>query len=314
DPVYEDLASKFWEHYIYISYSINNPNNPTDSLWDDQDGFFYDFLYSERNRGFPVRARTMVGFVPLFGGTAVPADTFQRYPDFQRRRQWFIDHRPDLIESVQPMVTPGANNTLLLGFVREDQLRRILGYMLDENEFLSPFGVRAVSRFHQNHPLILHLSGQEYRLDYEPGESTTQLFGGNSNWRGPVWLPVNHLILLALRQYHLYYGDGFRMECPTGSGKLMTLREISRELAHRLVSLFLRDKNGNRPMFGSNRLFNEDPHWRDLIPFHEYFHGDTGRGCGASHQTGWTGLIAQLLIGLGEAAAGGSASAGDINL
>jgi len=314
DPVYEDLASKFWEHYIYISYSINNPNDTTNSLWDDQDGFFYDFLYSEENRGFPVRARTMVGFVPLFGGTAVPADTFHRYPDFQRRRQWFIDHRPDLIESVLPMVTPGANNTLLLGFVREDQLRRILGYMLDENEFLSPFGVRAVSRFHLNHPLILHLNGQEYRLDYEPGESTTELFGGNSNWRGPVWLPVNHLILLALRQYDLYYGDGFKMECPTGSGKLMTLREISRELAHRLVSLFLRDKNGNRPMFGSNRLFNEDPYWRDLIPFHEYFHGDTGRGCGASHQTGWTGLIAQLLIGLGEAAAGGSASAGDINL
>jgi hypothetical protein len=304
DPVYEDLASKFWEHYIYIAYSMNNPNDPSTSLWDEQDGFFYDFLYSARDKSFPVRARTMVGFVPLFGGTTVSADTFDHYPDFQRRRQWFIDHRPDLIGSIEPMVIPGANKTLLLGFVREDQLRRLLAYMLDENEFLSPFGVRSVSRFHLNHPLILHLSGQEYRLDYEPGESTTGTFGGNSNWRGPVWIPVNLLILLALRQYQLYYGDSLKIECPTGSGKLMTLAEISRDLATRVSRLFLRDDNGNRPVFGSNPLFNNDPHWRDLIPFNEYFHGDTGRGCGASHQTGWTGVIAQILIDLGENALG----------
>ena len=172
--------------------------------------------------------------------------------------------------------------------------------MLDEKEFLSPYGVRAVSRFHLEHPLILHLGGQEYRLDYEPGESTTELFGGNSNWRGPVWLPVNQLILLALRQYHLYYGDTFKIECPTGSGKLMTLSEVSHELARRLGRLFLRDKDGKRAVFGGNSLFNSDPHWRDLIPFNEYFHGDTGRGCGASHQTGWTGLIAQILIDIRE--------------
>jgi Mannosylglycerate hydrolase MGH1-like glycoside hydrolase domain len=306
DPVYEDLASKFWEHYVYIAFSMNNPQDSSNSLWDQQDGFFYDYLYSERNRGFPVRARTMVGFVPLFGGTTVSANTFDRYPDFQRRRQWFIDHRPDLVESIQPMVVPGANQNLLLGFVREDQLRRILAYMLDENEFLSPFGVRAVSRFHLDHPLVLHLGGQEYRLDYEPGESTTQLFGGNSNWRGPVWMPVNHLILLALRQYHMYYGESFKIECPTGSGKLMTLAEIAHELALRLAQIFLLDKNGNRPLYGSNPLFNNDPYWRDLIFFHEYFHGDNGRGCGASHQTGWTGLVAQLLIFLGEAASGES--------
>lgn len=308
DPVYEDLASKFWEHYIYIAHSMNNPVDPAMSLWDEQDGFFYDFVYSERNKGFPVRARTMVGFVPMFGGSAVSAAIFDRYPDFQRRRQWFIEHRPDLVEGIRPSITPGTNKTLLLGFIREDQLRRLLAYMLDENEFLSPFGMRSVSRFHLEHPLILHLSGQEFRLDYEPGESTTTLFGGNSNWRGPVWMPVNRLLLLALRQYHLYYGDAFKIECPTGSGQQMNLGEIAYELATRLTHLFLRDANGNRAVFGSNHLFNNDPCWRDLIPFHEYFHGDTGRGCGASHQTGWTGLIAQILIDLANLASGGTPS------
>jgi hypothetical protein len=314
DPIYEDLASKFWEHYIYITSSMNSPHDSEKSLWDEQDGFFYDYLYSEHGHGFPVRARTMVGFVPLFGGTTVAADTFDRYPEFQRRRQWFIDHRPDLMDSVQPMVIPGSNKNLLLGFVRENQLRRLLRYMLDENEFFSPYGVRAVSRYHLEHPLVLHLSGQEYRLDYEPGESTTELFGGNSNWRGPIWMPVNHLILLSLRQYHKYYGDAFKIECPTGSGNLKTLMEIAHELAHRLSRIFLRGKDGKRPVFGDNVLFNNDPHWRDLIPFNEYFHGDTGRGCGASHQTGWTGLIAQILIDLGKLAAGERLTAEDENL
>jgi len=314
DPVYEDLASKFWEHYIYIAHSMNNPRDSTMSLWDEQDGFFYDYLYSEKHKGFPVRCRTMIGFVPMFGGTTVAADTFDRYPAFQRRRKWFIEHRPDLIESVQPSVVEGANQNLLLGLVREDQLRRLLTYMLDEKEFLSPHGVRAVSRWHLEHPLVLHLAGQEYRLDYEPGESTTQLFGGNSNWRGPVWIPVNHLILGALRRYHDYYGDAFKIECPTGSGKQMTLREVARELGGRLVGLFLRDEKGNRAIFGGQPLFNNDPYWRDLIPFYEYFHGDTGRGCGASHQTGWTGLIAQMLIDRGELASGNDVSAKDEDL
>ena len=314
DPIYEDLASKFWEHYIYIAYSMNNTTDPSMSLWDDQDGFFYDFLYTARNRGFPVRARTMVGFVPLFGGSTVSADTFDRYPDFQRRRQWFIEHRPDLVKSIQAMVIPGANKNLLLGFVREDQLRRLLGYMLDENEFLSPFGVRAVSRFHLNHPLILNLAGQEHRLDYEPAESTTELFGGNSNWRGPVWMPVNHLILLALRKYHEYYGDSFKIECPTGSGQQKNLQEVAHELATRLIRLFLRDEKGQRPIFGDNPLFNNDPYWRDLIPFYEYFDGDNGRGCGASHQTGWTGLIAQIMIDWQERKEGKDLSAEEDNL
>jgi hypothetical protein len=202
------------------------------------------------------------------------------------------------MESVGPMVVPGAGNRLILGLVRPDQLRRMLGYMLDENEFLSPYGVRTVSRFHQANPLILQLDGHEYRLDYAPGESTTDTFGGNSNWRGPIWIPVNFLIILALRQYHLYYGDDFRVECPTGSGVLKNLHEVAEELSHRLTSIFAVDRDRKRPVFGDCSLFNEDPHWRDLIPFHEYFHGDTGRGCGASHQTGWTGLISQVLMGL----------------
>ncbi len=305
NPAYEDLASKFWEHYVYIANAVNSQHDSQKSLWDEEDGFFYDSVFSKENEEFPVRARTMVGFVPIFGASTVPADTFDQYPDFQRRRQWFIQHRPDLVESVGPMVVPGPNNNLLLGLVRPDQLRRMLGYMLDESEFLSPYGIRSVSRYHRDHPLVFNLGGQEYRLDYEPGESTNSLFGGNSNWRGPIWVPVNYLILSSLRQDYLYYGEQFQVECPTGSGRMKTLDEVANELAQRLANIFLRDKEGNRPVFGSCQLFNKDPHWRDLIPFHEYFHGDTGRGCGASHQTGWTGLIAEILINIGENASRG---------
>jgi hypothetical protein len=300
NPIYEDVASKFWEHFIFIANSMNSLRDPSKSLWDEKDGFFYDHLISAHHEPIPIRARTMVGFVPMFGASTVPANTFDRYPGFQRRRQWFIEHRPDLVESVGPMVVPGANNNLTLGLVRPDQLRCMLTYMLDENEFFSPYGVRTVSRYHKDHPVILNLDGQESRLDYEPGESTTNIFGGNSNWRGPIWMPVNFLILLALQQYHLYYGDAFQLECPTGSGKMKNLAQVAEELARRLARIFLRREDGSRPVFGSNAIFNTDPHWRDLIPFHEYFHGDTGRGCGASHQTGWTGLIAQILVDLGE--------------
>jgi Glycosyl hydrolase family 63 C-terminal domain len=300
DPVYEDVASKFWEHFIYIANAMNSQTDPQKSLWDEQDGFFYDYLISAKHERIAVRARTMVGFVPMFGATTVPPDTFERYPDFQRRRQWFIEHRRDLVESVGPMVVPGANNNLILGLVRPNQLRRMLAHMLDENEFLSPYGVRAVSRYHRENPLVLNLDGREYRLDYEPGESGTNLFGGNSNWRGPIWMPVNFLILQALKQYHHYYGDKFQVECPTGSGNMKNLDQVAEELARRLSRIFLLDAEGKRAVFGDFKLFNNDSHWRDLIPFHEYFHGDTGRGCGASHQTGWTGLIAEVLIGLGK--------------
>jgi hypothetical protein len=300
NPIYEDVASKFWEHYVFIANSMNSKRDPSKSLWDEEDGFFYDHLISREHKPMPIRARTMVGFVSIFGTSTVPASTFDRYPDFQRRRQWFIEHRPDLVESVGAMVDPGANHNLILGLVRTDQLSSMLKYMLDENEFFSPYGVRSVSRYHKDHPLVLNLDGQESRLDYEPGESRTDLFGGNSNWRGPIWMPVNFLILLALKQYHLFYGDAFQVECPTGSGQMKTLDQVATELGQRLARIFLRDKEGKRPVFGSRTMFNNDPHWRDLVPFHEYFHGDTGRGCGASHQTGWTALIAQILIDMGE--------------
>jgi hypothetical protein len=279
---------------------MNSQSDPQRSLWDEQDGFFYDYLISSDGQTTAVRARTMVGFAPMFGASVVPALSFQQHGAFERRRQWFVKHRPGLLQSVGPMVTPGVKNALILGLVRQDQLKRMLGYMLDEDEFLSPYGVRAVSRFHKDHPLVLNLNGQEHRLDYEPGESQTDLFGGNSNWRGPIWMPVNLLILAALRQYHLYYGDDLKVECPTGSGNLMNMNEVAGELARRLARIFLLGGEGKRPVFGDCSLFNHDPHWRDLVPFHEYFHGDTGRGCGASHQTGWTGLIAQVLINLGE--------------
>ena len=298
NPAYEDVASKFWEHYIYIANAMNSLRDPYKSLWDEEDGFFYDQLISPDHEPSPIRARTMVGFVPMFGASTVPIDTFDHYPDFQRRREWFIQHRPDLVDSVEPMVVPGPTNRVILGLVRPDQLRRMLAYMLDENEFLSPYGVRAVSRYHLDHPLILNLAGKEYRLDYEPGESTTDLFGGNSNWRGPIWMPVNVLILLALQEYHRHYGDTFKVECPTGSGQMKNLEEVGNELARRVANIFLRNQEGKRAVFGDCELFNTDPHWRDLIPFHEYFHGDTGRGCGASHQTGWTGSIAQILSGM----------------
>ncbi len=297
NPDYEDVASKFWEHYIYIANAMNSLHDPYKSLWDEQDGFFYDQLISPDHEPTPVRARTMVGFVPMFGASTVPVDTFDRYPAFQRRRDWFIKHRPDLVESVEPMVVPGPTNRVILGLVRPDQLKRMLGYMLDENEFLSPYGVRAVSRYHLDHPLVLHLAGKEYRLDYEPGESTTDLFGGNSNWRGPIWMPVNILILLSLQEYYRHYGDSFQVECPTGSGQMKNLQQVGEELARRLGNIFLRGTEGKRAVFGDCELFNNDPYWRDLIPFHEYFHGDTGRGCGASHQTGWTGGIADVLLG-----------------
>jgi hypothetical protein len=302
NPAYEDLASKFWEHFIYIAHSLNNPAEPHKSLWDEQDGFFYDNLISDKGEFIPIRGRTMVGLTPLIAASVVPAEWFERYESFERRRQWFIQHRPDLIQSVYTMVTPGAKNTYVLGLLRPDQLQRILRYMLDENEFLSPYGIRAVSRFHKDHPLILNVGGQEYRLDYEPGESQTSLFGGNSNWRGPIWMPVNFLLLFALRQYHYYFGDDFRIECPTGSGKLMNLNEVADEIGCRLTRIFGLDAEGKRAVLGNHPLFNRDPNWRDLIPFHEYFHGDTGRGCGASHQTGWSGLIAQILMNRGAQA------------
>jgi len=303
DPVYEDVASKFWEHFVYIAYAIQRPDDPERGLWDEEDGFFYDNLHAPDGRNIPIRVRSAVGLIPIYAVAMGDSKLIDRFPGFKRRMQWFIQNRPDLIESCASMTETGREQRILMSVVKPQQLTRVLGRMLDENEFLSPYGIRSVSRFHRDHPYELHARGIDHRLDYEPGESRTKLFGGNSNWRGPIWFPVNYLIIESLHRYHRYFGDDFKVECPTGSGNLMNLEGVSRELARRLSRIFLSDAaaGGRRPVAGGYAIFHDDPHWKDLVLFHEYFHGDTGAGLGASHQTGWTGLVAKLLDELGEA-------------
>ena len=299
DPVYEDVASKFWEHFIYIAHAVQRPDETGVGLWDEQDGFFYDDVRHPDGRQVPIRTRSLVGLLPLTAVVTGDSALIDRFPSFKRRMEWFFKYRPDLTDSCASMTKQGEQQRILLSVVKPDQLTRVLRYMLDESEFLSPYGLRSVSQFHRNHPYTIHARGMDYRLDYEPGESRTRLFGGNSNWRGPIWFPINYLILESLKRYHMYFGDSFKIECPVGSGTMMNLHEVSRELARRLSRIFLPDAAGRRPVFGGYEAFRNDPHWKDLILFHEYFHGDTGAGLGASHQTGWTALVAKLLDELG---------------
>ena len=300
DPTYEDVASKFWEHFIYIADAMNNVGPDNYSLWDDREGFYYDVLHMQDGTHFPIRVRSMVGLIPLFAVETLDAEVVDRLPGFKKRMQWFIENRPDLTDNVACMKTPGMQERRLLAVTEQERLRRVLRVMLDEREFLSPYGVRALSRRHLADPFVLKVDGEEHRVDYEPAESTTGLFGGNSNWRGPVWFPANYLLIESLQKFHYYFGDDFRVECPTGSGRMLTLWEVAAELSRRLSRLFLRDEEGRRPVFGGARKFQEDPHWRDHLLFYEYFHGDNGAGLGASHQTGWTGLVAKLLQQSGE--------------
>ena len=300
DPTYEDVASKFWEHFIYIADAMNNVGPDNYSLWDDREGFYYDVLHMQDGTHFPIRVRSMVGLIPLFAVETLDAEVVDRLPGFKKRMQWFIENRPDLTDNVACMKTPGMQGRRLLAVAEQERLRRVLRLMLDEREFLSPYGVRALSRRHLADPFVLKVDGEEHRVDYEPAESTTGLFGGNSNWRGPVWFPANYLLIESLQKFHYYFGDDFRVECPTGSGRMLTLWEVAAELSRRLSRLFLRDEEGRRPVFGGARKFQEDPHWRDHLLFYEYFHGDNGAGLGASHQTGWTGLVAKLLQQSGE--------------
>ena len=295
DPVYEDVASKFWEHFLYIAHAVQRPNEQEVGLWDEQDGFFYDDIRHPDGRQFPIRTRSLVGLLPLTAVVTGDSALIDRFPSFKRRMEWFFKYRPDLTDSCASMTKQGEQQRILLSVVKPEQLTRVLRYMLDESEFLSPYGIRSVSQFHRDHPCEIHARGIDYRLDYEPGESRTHLFGGNSNWRGPIWFPTNYLVLESLKRYHMYFGDSFQVECPVGSGKMMNLHEVSRELARRLSRIFLPDDAGRRPVFGRYEAFQSDPHWKGLILFHEYFHGDSGQGLGASHQTGWTGLVAKLL-------------------
>ncbi len=301
NPAYEDVASKFWEHFLYIAHAMGHQGKDANlDLWDDGDGFFYDTLHTPDGRRMPLKVRSMVGLIPLFAVETLEPELLDKLPGFKRRLEWFITHRRDLTDNVACMRTPGRGERRLLSVVAADRLTRVLRYMLDEREFLSPYGIRALSRHHLNEPYLLGVNGNVHRVDYEPGESSTGLFGGNSNWRGPIWFPVNYLLIESLQKFHHYFGDSVRVECPTGSGQMMSLAEVAAELSKRLSRIFLRDGEGRRPVFGDVDYFHQDPHWRDCVPFHEYFHGETGRGVGASHQTGWTGLVAKLLQQSGE--------------
>jgi len=295
DPAYEDVASKFWEHFLHIAHAMNNLGHEDIRLWNETDGFYYDVLHLPQGEPFPMKVRSMVGLIPLFAVETLEPEIVDKLPDFRRRLEWFIDNRRDLTKDVACMRTPGRGERRLLAIVDRDKLRRVLKVMLDEQEFLSPYGIRALSRVHCDNPYTIHVNGMEHRVDYEPAESSTGLFGGNSNWRGPIWFPVNYLLIESLQKFHHYLGDDFKVECPTGSGRMMTLWEVAAEISRRLSRIFLRGSDGRRPVYGALDKFQQDPHWRDLVLFHEYFHGDSGAGVGASHQTGWTGLVAKLL-------------------
>jgi hypothetical protein len=296
EPEYEDVASKFFEHFVAIADAINTLGGA--GLWDEQDGFYYDQLHAN-GANTPLRIRSLVGVIPLFAVEVLEDHKLQCLPGFQKRLNWFLANRRDLAEHISYMETNCPDGTAhghrLLAIPSRERLERVLRYVLDEKEFLSPHGVRSVSAYHREHPFICNAGGSEQRVDYEPGESTSGRFGGNSNWRGPIWFPLNYLLVEALERYHHFYGDTLKVECPTGSGKWMDLAEVAQELGSRLTRLFLPDADGRRPCHGDDRRFADDPHWRDLVLFHEYFHGDSGRGLGASHQTGWTALVTRLL-------------------
>jgi hypothetical protein len=302
DPVYEDLASKFWEHFLYIAYAMNHRGSDTSNgMWDETDGFFYDVLHTPEQGDQAMRVRSMVGLIPLFAVETLEDDLLNKMPGFKRRMDWFIANRPELTSNIASMRKRGQGERRLLSIVGAEKLRRILKIMLDENEFFSDYGIRALSRSHRDHPFTLKMDGVERSVDYEPGESTSGMFGGNSNWRGPIWFPVNFLLIESLQKFAFYLGDTYKVECPVGSGEMKTLDQVAEEISHRLARIFLRGMDGRRPVNGANELFQNDPHWKDLIPFYEYFHGDIGRGVGASHQTGWTGLVAKLIQQSGDA-------------
>jgi Mannosylglycerate hydrolase MGH1-like glycoside hydrolase domain len=300
NPAYEDVASKFFEHFVYICRAMNDLGGRGIELWDKNDGFYYDVLHLDDGQHFPIRLRSMVGLIPLFAVETLESEMIDRLPGFKRRMQWFIENRPDFASHVETETTAGLHVRRFLSLVDRNRLRRVLRYMLDENEFLSPYGIRALSRFHRDHPYVLNVHGVDHRVGYEPAESRSGLFGGNSNWRGPVWFPVNFLIIESLQKFHYYLGNEFQVEYPTGSGRRMNLWEVSLEISRRLTRIFRRGPDGRRPVYGGTEKFQVDPHWRDLISFYEYFHGDNGAGIGASHQTGWSGLVAKLIQQSGE--------------
>jgi hypothetical protein len=295
NPAYEDVATKFFEHFIYITHAINNRGENQESLWDAEDGFFYDALHLPDGTHLPLKIRSLVGLIPLLAVETLEPDLLNLLPRFKRRMQWFLDNRPELVQDIASLTTPGESGRRLLAIADKDKLNRILPRMLDENQFFSPYGLRALSKGHEQNPYTLSVNGSVHTVKYEPAESTTGLFGGNSNWRGPIWFPINFLMVESLQKYHHYYGPGYTVECPRHSGQWLNLNDVATELSRRLTRVFLRDDDGRRPVFGGIEKFQNDPHWRDYLLFYEYFHGDNGAGLGASHQTGWTALVAKLI-------------------
>ena len=297
DPVYQDMASKFFEHFLRIARAMTAEYHGGLSLWNEDDGFFYDVLHMPDGRIIPLKVRSLVGLMPLLAVETIEHDLIESLPVFKRRMNWFFENRIYLRDSgnVACAKSPGEHSRRLLSIVNRDRLVKILQPMLDENEFLSEFGIRAVSKYHKENPYTYYVDGQAHTINYQPAESQSGLFGGNSNWRGPLWFPINYLLIESLQKFNHYYGDSLKVECPTGSGQMMTLGEVATELSRRLIKMFLRNDSGQRPIYGGQRVFQDDPHWRDYILFNEYFHGDNGAGLGASHQTGWTGVVAKLI-------------------
>jgi hypothetical protein len=300
NTAYEDVASKFFEHFVHIAHAMYDLGGEGIQLWDEEDGFFYDVLHSA-GRHARLKVRSMVGLIPLFAVEILEPEIMDKLHGFRRRMQWFMENHPHLRRHITTRRLPERGTRHLLSIVGTDQLPRVLRLMLDENEFLSPHGIRSVSRVHREHPFVLSIQGMEHRVDYEPAESSSRLFGGNSNWRGPVWFPVNYLLIESLQKFHHFFGDTLTVACPTGAEQRLSLWGVATELSRRLTRIFLRDEGGRRPVYGGTEKFQTDPHWRDLLLFYEYFHGDNGAGIGASHQTGWTGLVAKLLQQSGEA-------------
>jgi hypothetical protein len=293
-PGYLEMGLKFVQHFLWIASSMMRAGEGT-GMWDEEDGFFYDVLRLPDGSAQRLKVRSMVGLLPLCAVTEFDGRLMEKYPELRQRLRTFLESRPDIRTFIHDPAQVRSGGRRLASILNETKLRRVLAVMLDEKEFLSPYGIRALSRVHAEHPYVFHVAGQEYRVSYLPAESDSGMFGGNSNWRGPIWMPVNGLIIRALLQYFAYYGKEFTVECPTGSGRYMTLYEVAEEITRRLAGIFLRDERGWRPVYGGARKFQEDPHWRDLLLFYEYFHGDNGAGLGASHQTGWTGIVARAM-------------------
>ena len=297
DPMYEETAYKFVEHFVWIAYAMDRIGENHDEMWDEADGFFYDLLRMPDGQAMRLKVRSLVGLLPLCASTVFEVDSTSRYPKLMEMIALFKKRHPQVMSHVAPTGEGfvGYKGRRLLSILNRKKLERVLGYMLDENEFLGPHGIRSLSRYHLNEPFVFYVGSEKYEVQYLPGESNTGMFGGNSNWRGPVWMPINGLLVRALVNLYNFYGDEFKVQCPTGSGRYMTLFDVAQEIARRLATTFLRDASGRRPVYGGTAKFQDDPHWRDLILFYEYFHGDNGAGLGASHQTGWTGLVAILL-------------------